>query len=261
MASDRLETVATAALLVVLFVVPTASQNVDYPDERVSRSPVISSETSMQIDVEIDSETASTARIERHNLVYQVRETPFRRIETLTTPRGTLKSLRTNNSRIYMVSTPYGDLKKGIKNGRRILEFQGLNRTRTAGTMERLRERMKDYRKRVRQEMLPDIDVQILRNRADDPSESIRIENNEGESIDLTGWKLLNSEGDRYTFEGLEIPAYGDVVVYAASSSEINSSRFNTSKQVYDTGIDWDQDEDEASLFNLRGIEVASDSY
>jgi hypothetical protein len=261
MPESRFEAAGTAALLVALLAVPTASQSVEYPDERVSETPVISSETDTEIDVNIDPETVTTAEIERHNMVYRVEQTPSTRIEVLTSPQGVLKEIRTNRSRISKLETPYGTLKKGVKNGRRVSSFRGLNRSRAEELMQDLKESIEIYGSRVRQDMLPDIDARILRNRADDPSESIRIENNEDRSMDLSGWKLVNSDGDSYTFESLEVPAYGRATVFAAERSELNVSETNTSEYVYGTGIDWDQDEDEASLFNLRGVEVASDSY
>lgn len=257
----ELGTAGTAFLLVALLAVPTASQNVEYPDDRISETPVVSEETDTEIDVNIDPETATTARIERHNSVYRVVQTPSKRTETLETPQGVLKVVTTNSTKISKLETPYGTLKTGLRNGRRVSSFRGLNRTVTKNLMEELKQRIEIYGSRVKQDMLPDIDVRIHRNRADDPEESITIENDEDRSMDLSGWTLVNSDGDSYTFQDLEIPAYGSAKIFTASEDELNVSETNATEYVYGTGTDWDQNGDEASLFNLRGVEVAGDSY
>jgi hypothetical protein len=261
MNGSRLEATGTALLLLALISVPTASENVRYPDKRVSDSPIISSETTTDIQVSLDTETASTAKIEKHNSVYRVQQTPSKRVETLTTPQGVLKKIRTQSSKITKVETPYGTITTGIENGRKVSRFRGANSSMTRKLLEELRSRSETYRSRVKQEMLPEIEARILRNRADDPEESIKIDNEETESISLEGWTLVNSEGDRYSFQSLEIPATGQAVMYTKSEDELNVTEKESIEYVYGTGVDWDQTGDEASLFNIRGVEVASDSY
>ena len=257
----RLESAATAAVLVAVLAVPTASDNVKFPDKRMSDTPLVSEESQMRIDMNVDADRKSTARIQKHNMVYKVSELPSKRIEVLRTPQGTLKILRTNKSRIFKLDTPYGDLKKGMRDGRRVSSFKGLNRTQTEKLLQNLRTRAQVHRDRVKKEMMPDLDIKITKSKADDEDERILIDNDEDRSINLESWTLVNSDGDRYNFENLELPAYGEAYVYNAPEDELNVTEDNSTKYVYATGIDWDQDSEDASLFNIRGLEVASDSY
>lgn len=257
----RLESAATAAVLVAVLAVPTASDNVKFSDERVSDTPLVSEESQMHIDINVGADTESTARIQKHNMLYEVSEIPSKRVEILKTPQGTLKILRTNKSRIFKLESPYGDMTKGLRDGRRVNIFKGLNRSQTGEILQSLRTRAGVYRDRVKKEMMPDLDVKITTSKADDDDERILIDNDEDRSINLDAWTLVNSDGDRYSFENLELPAYGEAYVYNAPENELNVTEDNSTEYVYATGIDWDQDSEDASLFNIKGVEVASDSY
>jgi len=261
MSDSQLETAGTALLLVALVAVPTASQDVEYPDKRISDTPVISEKTTTKTEININPSEASTAKGEKHDTIYKVQETPSKRIEVLETPQATLKVKRTNKTRIFKLTTPYGDITKGLKDGRRVESFEGLNRTRANNVLQNLKRRTEIYSEKVRDKILPDVTARITRDKADDPDERITIDNDEGKSVDLNGWTLINSEGDRYTFEDLEIPAYGNAYVYTAEESSLNVSESESQKYVYNTGVDWDQGKDEASVFNVNGVEVAEDSY
>ena len=257
----RLEPAATAAVLVAVLAVPTASNNIQFPDKTVSDTPIVSEESRMQIDVNINPETQSTAKIQEHNLVYTVSELPSKRIELLKTPQGTLKILRTNKSRVFKLDTPYGDIKKGLRDGRRVSSFSGVNRSQTEEILQNLKKQAQVYRNRVKDEMMPDVEIKITTSKADDRDERILIDNDEDRSVNLASWTLVNSDGDRYSFENLELPAYGEAYVYNAPEDELNVTEDNSTEYVYATGIDWDQDSEDASLFNVKGLEVASDGY
>jgi len=261
MASDRLETAATAAVLVTLLAVPTASQNIEFEEQRISDTPVITTGTDTEIDTSIDSEEPSTVEIEKHNTLYTVKETPSERVEKVETPEGTLKQVRNNNSYISKLSTPYGELTEGMKNGRQIEEFTGANRSKTKEIMGSLTGKAENYRQKALQKMLPEIEIKVTKSKATDQDERARIENEETESADITGWTVVNSDGDTYTFEETEIPARGDLLIYTKEESELNVTEDNTTEYLYGTETDWDADSEKAAVFNTEGVKIDEDSY
>lgn len=261
MASDRLETAATAVVLVTLLAVPTASQNIEFEEQRVSETPVISTGTETEIETNIDPEEPSTVEIQKHNTLYTVKETPSERVEKIETPEGTLKQVRNNNSYLSKLSTPYGELVKGMKNGRQVSEFAGANRSKTTEIMSIMTSKVENYREKALQKMLPEIEIKITKSKAADQDERARIENDETESVDITGWTVVNSDGDTYEFDDTEIPARGDLLIYTKEESELNVTENNRTDYIYGTGTDWDADSEKASLFNTEGVKIDEDSY
>lgn len=262
MASKQMESIATAAVLVGLLAVPTASQNIEYSQQRISDTPIASTETSStDIDVNIDPEDPSTVEIEKHNMVYTVKEKPTQRTEQIRTPEGTLTLIRNNNSRISKLSTPYGELVKGVKNGRTVKKFSGENRTETEKIMNNLNKRAEEYREKARQKILPDLQIRITKSKATDEDERARIENEESSSVDITGWTVVNSDGDTYTFDDFTVPPRGDLLIYTASESDLNVTENNQTRYIYGTGTDWDGGSEEAALFNVEGVKIDEDSY
>lgn len=249
-----------AALLTVLVSFPTVSQEIDYSGPSEASSPIVSSETSFDRGIEIEHEEASTVTVEKHDMVYRVSETPAKRVETLETPSATLETKLNNRTSIYVVSSPYGTLKKGIVNGRKISEFTGANRTKLESTMNDMRQRVIDYRSMARQRMLPDVEIRITRSKTSDPDERVQIDNDGSGSLRLNGWTLKNSDGDTYEFKDLEIPAAGTAMVYTEPESELNVTEEEDNVYLYGTGTDWDTYSENAVLFNVEGVKVAEDS-
>lgn len=257
---SRTETVLTAAFLTVLISFPTVSKGIDYSPE-TGTSPVVSSSTHVDTSLDVNQENPSTVKVEKHDAVYKLSETPVKRVEKLETPEATLKIKTMNNSSITEVSSPYGTFRKGMIDGRKVSAFEGANRSKLRSQMKKLRGKVSTYRSIARKKMLPDIEIRITRSKASDTDERVRIENDETESINLAGWTLKNSDGDKYNFEEVEIPARGSAVVYTAEKGSLNLTESNNTVYVYGTGTDWDSDSESALLFNVDGTRVDRDSY
>lgn len=249
-----------AALLTVLVSFPTVSQQIDYSGPSDSTSPIVSSETSFDRGIEIEHEEASTVNIEEHDMVYMVSETPAKRVEKLETPSATLETKLNNRTSIYVASSPYGTLRKGMINGRKISEFRGANKTKLKSTMQNMKNRITSYRSMARQRMLPDVEIRITRSKTSDPDERVQIDNDESRSLKLNGWTLKNSDGDTYEFTDLEVPASGTAMVYTEPELELNVTEEEDNVYLYGTGTDWDTYSENAVLFNVEGVKVAEDS-
>ena len=257
---SRTETVLTATLLTVLISFPTVSQGIDY-SQNSDTSPIVSSSTDIDTDLDISQENPSTVTVEKHNAVYELVETPVKRIEKLETPEATLKIEKINRSSVSIVSSPYGTFRKGMVDGRKVSSFKGANRSKLRSQMSELRDQVSTYRSMARKKMLPDVEVRITRSKASDTDERVEIDNDETESVNLAGWTLKNSDGDEYSFEEVEIPARASAMVYTAEKSSLNITEDNKTVYVYGTGTDWDSDSETALIFNVDGTRVDTDSY
>ena len=257
--SSNLETVAMAAILTVLVSFPTVSQQIDYSGPSSSQSPVVSSEKDLDREISISDGEASKVTVERHDSIYTLREVPSKRIEVLETPSAEMRAELTENISMYTVDSPYGTLRKGMVNGRKVSKFKGANRSKVKSKLLSLKDEMERYRSMARQEMLPNIELRITESKTSDPDERVVIDNDETQSVNLNSWTLRNSDGDTYEFDSFEVPALGTVIVYTEPRSEINVTETGQNKYVYSTGTDWDSYSEEATLFNTRGVEVAED--
>ena len=240
---------------------PAASGDINYADSAETDSPVISTETSTEVHVDIDNQDPSTVTVERHDTLYSVQETPTQRSEKLQTPDATLGIKNTNNTAVSVLTSPYGTLEEGLKNGKKHSSFSGANRTKVESLMGELSFEADEFRQMARQKMLPDVEVRVTRSKAPSDDERAVIDNDETQSTDLTGWTLQNSDGDTYSFEDIEIPARGTLMAYTAEEGELNVTESEENTYVYGTGTDWDYDSEEAVLFNVQGEKVDEDSY
>lgn len=263
MDGDRKGPLLTAFVLTALIAFPAASQNISYGElsEVDESSPVVDDASHLSTDVSIDSEMSSEASIEEAGLSYTVDESHVKRVERLSTPSADLVLEIDNKSRIYTLETAYGTLVRGIDEGLRVSDFEGANRTRLVDTFESMRSKMETYRSRVRDEMLPDIDVKITRSKASDDDERAVIDNEGSETVDLSGWRFENSDPDEYEFDDLSLESGQRALVYTEREDQLNVSENEDDKYVYGTGVDWDETEDKALLFDEEGTEMAEDSY
>ena len=263
MEGDRKGPLLTAFVLTALIAFPAASQNISYGElsEVDEASPVVDDSTNLETDVSIDSEMSSEASIEEAGLSYTVDESHVKRVERLSTPSADLVLEIDNSSRIYTLETAYGTLVRGIDEGLRISDFEGANRTRLVDTFESMRGKMEDYRSRVRSEMAPEIDVKITRSKASDDDERVVIDNEDSETVDLSGWTIENSDPDEYEFDELNLEPGQQAFVYTATEDELNVSENGDDRYVYGTEVDWDGTGDKAILSNEEGSKIAEDSY
>lgn len=255
------ETILFAALVTVLISFPTVSQGIDYSSGSQTKSPIVSTSTDIDTSIDVEQSDPSTVTVEKYNMIYTVSETPSRRIEQLKTPEATFEMKKSNRSYISVVSSPYGTYRKGIVNGRKVSRFKGVNRSKLREQMKDLREEISSYRSLARQKMLPDVEVRVIRSKASEDTEQVKIDNDGSQTINLAGWKLRNSDGDTYRFEELKIPAHGSAKIYTGEAAELNVTEDNQAVYLYGTGVDWDSDSEKALLFNVEGLKIDQDTY
>lgn len=262
--SSHREAIVTAALLTLLLVFPTASQDIKYTStdsDSNTESPIVSTESTTDTQIQVNSEDSSTITVEKHDTLYSIEETPHQRVEKLETPEADLTIKKTNNTEISRINSPYGTFEKGLKNGKKYSDFEGLNKTRLSSKMSEMKNILEKYRSMARDKMLPDIEITISKEKANEDDERLLIENKDTESIQLKGWKIENSDGDTYTFEDLDLPARTTLEVYTATEEELNVTESTERLYIYGTGTDWDYYSDEAFLYNFEGEKISKDSY
>jgi len=75
--SSHRDAVITAGLLTMLLVFPTASQDIEYTSgDSSTESPIVSTESKTNTDIEVSTEDTSTIKVEKHDTLYTVEETP-----------------------------------------------------------------------------------------------------------------------------------------------------------------------------------------
>ncbi|MGY0068937.1 lamin tail domain-containing protein [Streptomyces sp. QTS137] len=86
--------------------------------------------------------------------------------------------------------------------------------------------------------------------------EWVNITNRSRQSVDLKGWTLRNSEGDRYTFRHLRLNGRSTVKVHTGLGRD-------TRRDVYQDRREhiWDNRSDRATLSNRRGAVVDTESW
>lgn len=258
MTGDRTEAILTAFILTALLAFPTASQNVDFGSDS---TPIVSDASSLQTDVDIDPEDVTEASIKESDSLYTVKETPYQRVEKISTPEASLTLTVNNNSRLYRLESASGTLVEGLEEGLKVSRFEGANRTRLEKKFSELKSDMEAFSDRVQDEMTPDVEVRITRSKAADEDERAVVDNDEGREVSLTGWTLKNSDVDSYNFSDLALGPGDTVFVYAAEEASLNVSEDDADNYVYGTGVDWDETEDRAVLENSDGVVIDEDSH
>lgn len=246
----------TAALLTALVAIPSVSGDINYGTPE-PEPVIVDSESDMEVDVRVPEDVNTTAEIERHDAVYRFRQSPEIRYEVYETPGATLKSVLEEDRKIFRLETPASTLVRGLDSSRKVFRFTGRDREDAVERMNSMTEDLEEMRQRVKNRITPDLDVKIVRSAAADVSERAIIENQDSREINLASWTLRNGEGDNYTFGEKRLDPDTVLRVYTASESEING----TEPAVHGTGVDWDQGDDEASLFNPEDVQIAGDSY
>ena len=247
----------TAFILTALLAFPTASQNVDFGSDS---TPVISDASSLQTDVDIDPEDVTEASIEESDSLYTVKETPYWRVEKLSTPEATLTLTVNNSSRVYRLESASGTLVEGLEEGLKVSRFEGANRTRLEEKFSELKSDLDVFGDRVRDEMTPEVEVKITRSKAADEDERAVIDNDGSREVSLSSWSLKNSDVDAYDFDDVSLGPGETVFVYAAEEASLNVSEDDGDHYIYGTGVDWDETEDRAVLENSGGVVIDEDT-
>lgn len=248
MTGSRRAIVFSAALL-MLFTIPVASQSVDIRESGEGFDAFVDTGFSTSFDLNI-SEGLEKMKLVDSESRYRVERTPSSMEKTLTTPRGRLEIKRTANLSLETVETPYGTLKTGFRNGENVSSFTGPEKLRDRAEkirgmlMENLtvKEREASAKKRtVMARILPDIEVEPVFTNS---SEYVLLSNNGEEKVSLEGWKLENSDPDRYRL-GLKLEPGEELRLYS-DDVDLNSS-------IGGTGVDIDEYDDRLVLENRLG--------
>ena len=258
MTGDRTEAILTAFILTALLAFPTASQNVDFGSDS---TPVVSDASSLQTDVDIDPEDVTEASIRESDSMYTVKETPYQRVEEVSTPEASLTLTVNNSSKIYRLESPSGTLVQGLEEGLKVSRFEGADRTRLEEKFSELKSDMEAFGDRVQDEMTPEVEVRITRSKAADEDERAVIDSDEDQEISLRDWTLKNSDVDSYNFSDVTLGPGETVFVYAAEKASLNVSEDDADNYVYGTGVDWDETEDRAVLEDADGVVIDEDSH
>ncbi|MEU2599064.1 lamin tail domain-containing protein [Streptomyces hirsutus] len=86
--------------------------------------------------------------------------------------------------------------------------------------------------------------------------EWVNITNRSRQSVDLKGWTLRNSEGDRYTFRHLRLNGRSTVKVHTGAGRDTRHDVYQDRRQHI-----WDNRSDRATLSNRRGSVVDTESW
>ncbi|GAB2781030.1 hypothetical protein GCM10027073_12160 [Streptomyces chlorus] len=86
--------------------------------------------------------------------------------------------------------------------------------------------------------------------------EWVNITNRSRQSVDLKGWTLRNSEGDKYTFRHLRLDGRSTVKVHTGSGRDTRHDVYQDRREHI-----WDNRSDRATLSNRRGSVVDTESW
>ncbi|WP_331448387.1 lamin tail domain-containing protein [Streptomyces prasinus] len=86
--------------------------------------------------------------------------------------------------------------------------------------------------------------------------EWVNITNRSSQSVNLRGWTLRNSEGDRYTFRHLRLDGRSTVKVHTGFGRDTRHDVYQDRREHI-----WDNRSDRATLSNRRGAVVDTESW
>lgn len=242
--------VVFSTLVLIAFTIPVASQSVEMSESEDGFDAFIDTGFSTSFNLNI-SEGLESMQLVDSESSYTVESTPSSLEKKLVTPRGNLEIRRTANLSLKTVETPYGTLKTGFRDGKNISIFTGPEELR--GKAEKIREgllqnlsvaeREASARKAaVMNKMLPDVEIEP---EFTNSSEYVLVSNTGDKNVSLDGWRLENSDPDRYRL-GLELGPGEAVRLYSGEVPVPNGT-------VGGTGVDIDEYDDRLVLENGVG--------
>ncbi len=247
-----------SVVLLLVFSIPVASQQVDIEGGSEGFDAFVDTNFSSNFQMDIGS-GLKELDLEESDSSYSMVEEPERKVRELVTPQGSLRIEESPNTSVKTVTTAYGVLKKGFRNGENISSFSGPEDMKDKvekifeGLKGNLSVKMREASVRkdvVMEKILPDVSVD---HRFGD-SERIVLSNEGTERISLEGWTVKNSDPDVYELDRVVSPGK-DVVLYPDRAGNVTGS------VIENTGVDIDQTEDELVLENRLGREIDTETW
>lgn len=236
---DKREAFVTALVLTLVLSIPAAAQSVNMSEKG---DEFFESESQGRFGSSFDiefSENSRSSSLQGTDYSVSTTDTPNRTVEVYSTPKASLKISYINSTySAEKLTTPYGTLTTGVRNGRRFETFEGLNRTRVeqikSEIEEEMEEEVSDLEARERNAIkseLPDLRVGVHEGEI----EYVNITNQGSEQVDLSGWRFVSSDEsytDSFTVESVEIEPGNTYTFYSGEPGENAET-----DAVYETGM------------------------
>lgn len=237
---DKREAVVTALVLTLILAIPTAAQSVNISEEE---NKFFESESQGRFGSTFNiefSENSRSSNLEGPDYSVSATDTPNRSVEVYSTAEASLKISHINSTyRAEKITTPYGTLTTGVRNGRRFETFEGLNRTRVEKIKNEIESEMEseisDLEARERSAIkseLPDLHVDVV---SENGTEYISVKNNDSGKIDLSSWSFTTRGCygvNTFTVESLTVSEGEIYRIYSGEGGEMSSNA------IYETGLE-----------------------
>lgn len=170
--------------------------------------------------------------------------TPEKQITKVQNAQGKLKSVQSANQSFKIVETPYGDLKTGFENGKRIEKFEGNNRSKVENIKEELATLLRQKRETMNRKAQKVVEANAARVKIQEDFDipGINITNIGNETINLHNWKLASEESadsheGSYVFENIALKPDEKLVMATQESNTSSSYDIRTEHiRLYDAG-------------------------
>lgn len=260
---DKREAFLTALVLTSVLSIPAAAQSISISQEG---SDFFESESQGRFGSSFDiefSENARSSTLQGTEYSVSTMDTPNRTVEVYRTPEASLKISYINASyRAEKLTTPYGTLTTGVRNGRRFEKFEGLNRSKVERIKSRIESEMdtevSDLEAREREAItaeLPDLDIEVH----EGETEYVNITNQGSETVDLSGWRFVSSDEtytDSFTVESVEIAPENTYTFYSGEPEENAET-----DAVYEIGMTLYSSSGVLEIYTDRGLKHTNIQY
>lgn len=237
---DKREAVVTALVLTLILAIPTAAQSVSISQEE---NNFFKSESQGRFGSSFNiqfSENSRSSSLKGPDYAVFASDTPNSSVEVYRTADASLKISHVNSTyRAEKLTTPYGTLTTGVRDGRRFENFEGLNRTKVEQIKSDIEEKMEKElseledreRKAIRSE-LPDLQIEVIN---DNGTEYISVKNSGSGNVDLSSWRFVTRDCygvNTFTAESLKLSEGETYRIYSGKGGEMGS------KAIYETGLE-----------------------
>jgi len=278
----------TAVLLVGLMVLPVASENLskqeepssfERPENNIKSSTVTRGPESFvkEVSTALDdfkvniSGDGSEASLEDGVSRIKTSKEPGKTVRTLKTSEGLYKEVERYDREVTKVSTPRGELKVKIEDGRKTTSFEGVNRSEVervkASLKQKFQKKLDELNKRDNytreldsqenikgeDEETYSIGLEVQPDTSEGEGEYVEIENNANNSVDMSGWRIEDDSQTSFTFENATLEAEDSIKLY---------TDYNETEHNWDRGLAvWAESGDTAYLYNRKDNLVEKQSY
>lgn len=231
--SDYREAVILAIVGISILSLPTAAGEVMINDN--SEDGLIETVTTDMGDMFSfkSSEAERRLTLRDQNTDLTTVETPEKQVVKLQNSEGSLKSVSSANKSFKLVETPYGRLKVGFENGKRIEKFEGQNRSKVEKVKQDLLALLEQKRKTLdrKAQRVVESNTVAVRLKEDFSMPGINLTNTADKEVNLANWKL-KSKQSADTYKGSYI--FGNITLEPNEKLVIGTHLSNASNPVYD---------------------------